>query len=48
MRMSRDEYYTPDSSEPGVMEIIVSKNRNGGVGTCKVNFDPSMGKFTNL
>ena len=28
--------------EPGVMEIIVSKNRNGSVGTCKVSFDPSV------
>jgi replicative DNA helicase len=44
----RDEYYNSDSSELGVMEIIVSKNRNGSVGTCKVNFDPSVGKFTNF
>ena len=44
----RDEYYNPDSSEPGVMEIIVSKNRNGGVGTCKVNFDSALGRFTNF
>ncbi len=44
----RDEYYKADSSERGVMEIIVAKNRNGSVGTCKVSFDPSVGKFTNL
>jgi replicative DNA helicase len=44
----RDEYYNKDSSDPGVMEIIVSKNRNGSVGTCKVRFDPSIGKFTDL
>ena len=44
----RDEYYKADSLERGVMEIIVSKNRNGSVGTCKVNFDPSVGGFTNL
>ena len=44
----RDEYYHKDSSDPGVMEIIVSKNRNGSVGTCKVRFDPSIGKFTDL
>ena len=44
----RDEYYNSDSSEPGVMEIIVSKNRNGSVGTCKVNFEPSVGIFTNI
>jgi replicative DNA helicase len=44
----RDEYYNSDSLEPGVMEIIVSKNRNGSVGTCKVSFDPSVGNFNNL
>ena len=44
----RDEYYNSDSSEPGVMEIIVSKNRNGSVGTCKINFDPSMGRFSDF
>jgi DnaB-like helicase C terminal domain len=36
------------SSDRGVMEIIVSKNRNGSVGTCKVNFDPSVGRFSSL
>jgi replicative DNA helicase len=44
----RDEYYNSDSPEPGVMEIIVSKNRNGSVGTCKVGFDPSVGRFSSL
>jgi replicative DNA helicase len=44
----RDEYYNSDSLEPGVMEIIVSKNRNGSVGTCKVEFDPSIGRFSNV
>lgn len=43
----RDEYYHADSSEPGVMEIIVAKNRNGSVGTCKVKFDPRVGRFVN-
>jgi replicative DNA helicase len=44
----RDEYYNSDSLESGVMEIIVSKNRNGSVGTCKVKFDPSIGRFSNV
>ena len=30
------------------MEIIVGKNRNGGTGTCKVVFNPSLGNFSNL
>ncbi len=44
----RDEYYKSDTDDQGIMEIIVGKNRNGGTGTCKVVFDPSLGKFTNL
>ena len=43
----RDEYYKSDSSDKGIIEIIVGKNRNGATGTCKVVFNPSMGKFTN-
>ena len=41
----RDDYYNSDTSDLGVMEIIVSKNRNGSTGTCRVNFDPSVGRF---
>lgn len=44
----RDEYYNSDTLDIGVMEIIVGKNRNGSTGTCKVNFDPSVGKFEDL
>ncbi len=44
----RDEYYNADSFDRGVMEVIVGKNRNGSVGTCKVGFDPSVGKFGSL
>ena len=41
----RDEYYNVKTKDAGVMEIIVGKNRNGSTGTCKVMFDPSVGKF---
>jgi replicative DNA helicase len=44
----RDDYYNSKTEELGVMEIIVGKNRNGSTGTCRVNFDPSIGKFDNL
>ena len=44
----RDEYYNADSPDRGIMEVIVDKNRNGSVGTCKVGFDASVGNFTNL
>ncbi|MDJ0637132.1 MAG: replicative DNA helicase [Xenococcaceae cyanobacterium MO_188.B29] len=42
----RDEYYKSDTNDKGIMEIIVGKNRNGGTGTCKVSFDPTIGKFS--
>lgn len=43
----RDDYYNQDTEEAGIMEIIVGKNRNGSTGTCRVDFDPSTGKFSN-
>jgi replicative DNA helicase len=43
----RDEYYNTESSDDGVMKVIVSKNRNGSTGTCKVLFEPSIGTFSN-
>ena len=44
----REEYYKPDTYDKGIMEIIVGKNRNGSTGTCKIKFDPSIGKFGDL
>ena len=47
LMLYRDEYYDRDSEELGVMEIIVGKNRNGSTGTCRVKFDPVVGRFDN-
>jgi replicative DNA helicase len=44
----RDGYYNSDSSDSGVMEIIVAKNRNGSTGTCRVSFNPICGEFADL
>ena len=44
----RDDYYKSDSLDKGIMEVIVGENRNGATGTCKVLFDPSIGKFSDL
>ncbi|MDJ0572125.1 MAG: DnaB-like helicase C-terminal domain-containing protein [Pleurocapsa sp. MO_192.B19] len=44
----RDEYYNSDTNDKGIMEVIVGKNRNGSTGTCKVMFNPNIGKFSNL
>lgn len=42
----RDEYYRLDTSDKGIMEIIVGKNRNGATGTCKIEFEPLIGRFS--
>jgi replicative DNA helicase len=44
----RDEYYHPDTADKGILEINVAKNRNGGTGTFKVFFNPSVGSFGNI
>lgn len=45
LMLYRDDYYNSNTEAPGVMEIIVGKNRNGATGTCQVRFDPSVGQF---
>src|SRR6185369_8696430 len=44
----RDDYYNKDSKEPGVSEIIISKQRNGPTGTIKLAFLKQLTKFENL
>lgn len=44
----RDEYYTPDTPERGIAEVIIAKHRNGPTGTVKLLFDPQFTKFKNL
>ena len=46
MFVYRDEYYHPNTKEPGVAEIIVQKQRNGPTGTVKLNFDRARTAFT--
>ena len=48
LMLYRDEYYRADTEDNGVMEVIVAKNRNGATGTCKVSFDPSIGRFDSI
>ena len=44
----RDEYYTPDTPDRGIAEIIIAKNRDGATGTVKLLFDSQFTKFKNL
>ncbi|NJL64543.1 MAG: replicative DNA helicase [Methylacidiphilales bacterium] len=39
----RDEYYYPDSTDSGVLELILKKARHGETGTATVLFDKSYG-----
>lgn len=44
----RDEYYDSTTQEPGIAEIIVAKNREGEIGTCKLKWMGSYRTFENL
>ncbi|MBH8556165.1 replicative DNA helicase [Nostocaceae cyanobacterium CENA357] len=44
----RDEYYSPDTPDRGIAEVIVAKHRNGPTGIVKLLFDPQFTKFKNL
>src|SRR4051812_45457441 len=48
MFIYRDDYYNKDSKEPGVAEIIISKQRNGPTGTVKLAFLKQLTKFESL
>lgn len=39
----RDEYYNEDSPDKGIAELIIGKQRNGEIGTCRAAF---VGKYT--
>jgi len=48
MFIYRDEYYNPDTEEPGVTEIIIGKHRAGPTGTIKLKWMGEIQKFGNL
>ncbi len=48
MFIYRDEVYHEDSPEKGVAEIIIGKQRNGPIGTCRLAFQGEFTRFENL
>ena len=44
----RDEFYDPETEDRGIAELIVTKHRNGPVGTAKMLFEPQYGRYRNL
>nr|WP_246341364.1 replicative DNA helicase [Simiduia aestuariiviva] len=44
----RDEYYNEDSPDKGLAELIIGKQRNGEIGTCKAAFVGKYTRFENL
>jgi len=48
MFIYRDEYYKEDSDKRGIAEIIISKQRNGPVGSVELGFLKEFTKFVNL
>ncbi len=44
----REEYYNPTPENEGVAEIIIAKQRNGPVGSCKLAFLKEYTKFENI
>ncbi|HAN68196.1 MAG TPA: replicative DNA helicase, partial [Halieaceae bacterium] len=48
MFIYRDEVYNEDSPDKGTAEIILGKQRNGPIGTCRLAFIGQFTRFENL
>jgi replicative DNA helicase len=44
----REEYYNPETTDSGIAEMIITKNRNGPTGTAKLLFESEFTQFRNL
>ncbi|MBB6100111.1 replicative DNA helicase [Deinobacterium chartae] len=48
MFIYRDEYYNKETDQQGIAEIIIGKQRNGPVGTVKLQFNSAHVRFNDL
>lgn len=48
MFLYRDEYYYEDSEDKGIVELIISKHRNGAIGSLDFAFVKEHGKFLDI
>ena len=48
MFIYRDEIYNPESTDRGVAEVIISKQRTGPTGVIRLAFSPEFTRFDNL
>jgi len=48
MFIYRDEVYNEDSADKGIAEVIIGKQRNGPIGTCRLTFQGQYTRFDNL
>ena len=48
MFIYRDEYYNKETDQQGIAEIIIGKQRNGPVGTVKLQFHSAHVRFNDL
>lgn len=44
----RDEYYNKNTLDTNIIEVIISKHRNGPIGSTKLRFDPKYLRFFNI
>jgi replicative DNA helicase len=45
MFIYRDEYYDQESEREGIADVIISKHRNGGLGTVELTFQKEFPRF---
>ena len=45
MFIYRDEYYDRESEREGIADLIISKHRNGGLGTVELAFQKEFPRF---